>query len=231
MGDDLPLVLRKFYVNNQVIKRQPSIKFLGILLDENLSWKEHLNLMENKIAKNIGLIYKAKPYLNKGSLLALYLSYIHSYINYASLIWGSTYRTYLRKINSQQKPALRLIHNKNRFYHSKGLFESCETLSLYKLNLLNTVVFMHKIKKGTTPSSFLEKFEQPSHSYLTRFPSGNYRKPQIKLRKCIFRISIRGPVIWNDLVGSTGKEIQSSSHFKTKMKSKLLNFENEVTFF
>ena len=123
--DDLPLVLPKLFINNQVIKRQSSIKFLGILLDENLSWKEHLKLTENKIAKNIGLTYKAKPYLNKESLLALYFSYIHSYIIYANLVWGSTYRTYLRKINSQQKHALRLIHNKNRFYDSKELFESC----------------------------------------------------------------------------------------------------------
>ena len=72
--DDLPLVLPKLFVNNQVIKRQSSIKFLGILLDENLSWKEHLKLTENKIAKKkTGLIYKAKPYLNKDSFLALYL--------------------------------------------------------------------------------------------------------------------------------------------------------------
>ena len=90
---------------------------------------------------------------------------------------------------------------------------------------------MHEIKNRTAPSSFLKKFEQPSHSYSTRFSSGNYRKPQIKLRKCRFRISIRGPAIWNDVVGSTEKEIQSSSHFKTKIKSKLLNFENKVTSF
>ena len=80
---------------------------------------------------------------------------------------------------------------------------------------------MHKIKNRATPSLFLEKFEQPSHSYSTRFSSGNYRKPQIKLRKCRFQISIRGPVIWNDLVGSTEKEIQSSSHFKTKIKKQI----------
>ena len=54
--DDLPLVLPKLFVNNEVIKRQSSIKFLDILLDENLSWKE------NKIAKNMGLIYEAKPF-------------------------------------------------------------------------------------------------------------------------------------------------------------------------
>ena len=112
-------------------------------MNQNLSWKEHLKLTENKVAKNIGLIYKAKPYLNKDSLLALYF---HCYINYANLAWESTNRTYLRKINSQQKHALRLIHNKNRFYHSKELFESCEILSVYELNLLNTAVLMHKMK-------------------------------------------------------------------------------------
>ena len=114
---------------NQVIKRQSSTKFLGILLDENLSWKEHLKLTENKVPKNIGLIYKARSYLNKDSLLALYFSYIHSYINYANLVWGSTNRTYLRKINSQQKHTLRLILNKNIFYHSK------ELLSLVKYSV------------------------------------------------------------------------------------------------
>ena len=93
-------------------------------------------LTESKVAKNIGLIYKAKPYLNKDSLLVLYFSCIQSYINYANLAWGCTHKTYLRKINSQQKHALRLIHNKNRFYHSKELFESCEILSVYKLTYL-----------------------------------------------------------------------------------------------
>ena len=66
---------------------------------------------------------------------------------------------------------------------------------------------MHKIKNRTAPSLFLEKCEGPSLSYSTRFSSENYRKPQIKLRKCRFRISIRGPAIWNDLFGSTEKEI------------------------
>ena len=80
-------MLPKLFIKNQVIKRQLSIKFLGILLDEKLWWKEHLKLTENKAAKNIELIYKAEAYLNKDSLLTLYFSYIHSYINYANLVW------------------------------------------------------------------------------------------------------------------------------------------------
>ena len=84
--DDLPLVLPKLFIKNRVIKKQLSTKFLGILLDKKLWWKEHLKLTENKAAKNIELIYKVEAYLNKDSLLALYFSYIHSYINYANFV-------------------------------------------------------------------------------------------------------------------------------------------------
>ena len=69
--DDLPFILPELLTDNQVIKRQSSIKFLGILLNENLSRKEHLKFTENKIAKNKGLPYKAKPCLNKDSLIQL----------------------------------------------------------------------------------------------------------------------------------------------------------------
>ena len=61
------------------------IKFLGALLDEHFSWKEHVRYTENKVAKSIDLLYKAKPFLGKHSLLTLYYSYIHTYQNYANL--------------------------------------------------------------------------------------------------------------------------------------------------
>ena len=71
--DDLPLALPKLFINNQVIKRKSSITFFGILLDENLSWRKYLKLMENKTAKNVGLTYKAKPYLEKDFIISVTL--------------------------------------------------------------------------------------------------------------------------------------------------------------
>ena len=112
--DDLPLKLPKLSINNQEIKRASHTKFLGILLDENLSWKEHLKYTENRIAKSIGLMYKAKAFLDKVSLLSLYFSDIHSYINYANLTWASTHKTNLKKIHSQQKRAFRIVYNKEK---------------------------------------------------------------------------------------------------------------------
>ena len=86
--DNIPLVLPKLSICNNEIKRSESIKFLGVFLDENLTWKDHTRYLENKIAKNIGLLFRSKPYLTKKCLLSLYYSYIHTYISYANIAWG-----------------------------------------------------------------------------------------------------------------------------------------------
>ena len=70
--DDLPLLLPKVLISDKEVERVGSIKFLGVLLDEHLLWKEHIRYTKNKIAKNIGLLYRARPFLDKHSLLALY---------------------------------------------------------------------------------------------------------------------------------------------------------------
>ena len=94
-------------------------KFVGVLLDDILSWKKHTKYLENKIAKNIGLKYRAKPFLHKESLLELQYSNILSYLNYGNLEWGSAYLTNLKKLRSQQKHAIRIVHNNRKFEHRK----------------------------------------------------------------------------------------------------------------
>ena len=167
------------------------MKFLVVLLDDNLSRKEHIKYLENKIAKNIGLMYRAKPFLDKETLLALYYSYTHSYLNYANLAWGSTYLTNLKKLRSQQKHAIRIVHNKTKFEHTKELFKSASVLNLYKLNILSIAVFMHRVHTKASPPVFTGSFQRISHLYSTRSSTLNFLKPKSKLTKTKYRISIR----------------------------------------
>ena len=55
-------------INGKIIERTTSIKFLGILLDEHLSWENHILIVENKVSKNIGILHKAKNIFSKGDL-------------------------------------------------------------------------------------------------------------------------------------------------------------------
>ena len=56
MCDSLPLQLPAMTLNNIEIKRENSVKFLGVIIDENLIWKNHIEVVENKISKNIGVL-------------------------------------------------------------------------------------------------------------------------------------------------------------------------------
>ena len=229
--DDIPLVLPKLKISNYEIERVQSIRFLGVILDQHLSWKVHIKHIENKIAKNIGILYKAKPYLDKRSLLALYFSYIHTYLNYANVAWGSTNRTNLKKLNSQQEHAIRMVMNKDKHHHTMEIFKELKILNIYKLNILNVAIFMHKIHTNASPFAFSNSFETISHCYPTRFSVLGYKKPKLASKKAKYRISFRGPTIWNEFLTETEKIINSFPLFKRNVKSKLLLYENEIKYF
>ena len=89
-------------IKGKVIERMTSITFLGILLDEHLSWKNHILVVENKVSKNIGILQKTKNIFCKSGLKTLYFSFIHSYLNYGNNAWGSTNRIKLKKLTRKQ---------------------------------------------------------------------------------------------------------------------------------
>ena len=64
-------MLPKLTISNHVIERQEFIKFREVLLDENLNWEEYIKYTENEIVKNLGLLYKTRPFLEKNALQAL----------------------------------------------------------------------------------------------------------------------------------------------------------------
>ena len=57
------------------------------MIDENISWRDHIKTVENKLSKNICLLYQEKQFLDENSLKKFYFSYIHSYLNYANIAW------------------------------------------------------------------------------------------------------------------------------------------------
>ena len=69
--DNLPLQLPNVKINNNEIERSSSVKLLGVLVDENLTWIDHIALVENRLSKNLGLLHKAKNYVNKKSMVSL----------------------------------------------------------------------------------------------------------------------------------------------------------------
>ena len=75
------------YYNNQAINRVSSTKFLGVVIDEKLSWNHHTNQLCNTISRNIGILRKLQ-FLPRNVLKLLYHSLISSHLSYCATIWG-----------------------------------------------------------------------------------------------------------------------------------------------
>ena len=88
-------------INNNNIKRESLIKFLGVMLDKHMFWIDHVRAVQNNAAKNICLLYRVSQFLNEDCLETVYFSNTHSYLNYANTAVASTFATklYLTKTN------------------------------------------------------------------------------------------------------------------------------------
>ena len=102
---------------------------------------------------------------------------------------------------------------------------------LYRLATLSIAVFMHRVHTKTSHPVFAGSIQRISHLYSTRSSTLNFSKPKLKLTKTRCRISIRDPAIWNNFVKDCLKSIEKNLFFEVNMKSKLLNFDNEISYF
>ena len=115
--------------NERVCLEQKSyIKYLGVLIDQNLSWKNHVNSVIIKISKTIGMIAKLRYFVPSTVLVNIYNSLILPYITYGPIAWGNASNAYLNKILVLQKRVLRLIYFTDRREHAISLFAKAKIL-------------------------------------------------------------------------------------------------------
>ena len=90
--NNIPLKLPDIKFNNIILKRVTELKFLGIMIDKNLNWQTHIKLVESKISKNIGVVFKGSLHLIRHAYQNVSHLYIYkyiSYIGYGNTTWAS----------------------------------------------------------------------------------------------------------------------------------------------
>ena len=115
--------------------------------------------------------------------------------------------------------------------HARETFKEQKILNMYQLNIWSNIIFMHRVENKTAPSIFLTKFCKPSRSYPTNFSAHNFLVPALKLRKSRYRVSIRGLLLWNNILTAVEKTQESLPKFRTTIQEKLLSMVNEINYF
>ena len=77
------------------LEHKTYVKYLGVLIDKNLSWKYHIDFIALKISKTIGIISRLRHFIPTPILLNIFRSLIYPYISYGLLVWGQASETNL----------------------------------------------------------------------------------------------------------------------------------------
>lgn len=207
-------------IEDVVLERVYDYKFLGVILDQKLSWKPHIAHVQSKMSKTIAIMYKIKHFLSKPTLFILYCSLLLPYMTYCIEIWGHTYKTYTQPVFILQKRAIRIVNHSHYYEHTNPIFIKYKALKFDDLVNLNTAVFMYKVKRNSVPENVKSMFETKKHNYDLR-GKDMFKKQKFQLNIKRHSISIAGVNLWNKLPNEL-KRSNSNHYFKKQYKNVLL---------
>ena len=212
-------------MNGNHIKIAELVKHLRTILEPNLRWSNHINILCRNLSRVSGIIAKLRHYADNKMLLIIYLTLAQSHLLYSILTWGSENITTWKPLLTIQNKIVRLMCKVDRTKHLTNKFLMNKRLGLltitdlYEVKLAN-FFHSHRKKKKQLLQIF-KNFFQPVKSLQEHF-SRNLCNDNFYLPACSrssFRSSIyfEGVQIWNNIL--TKWKSFSSQKFQKLIKN------------
>ena len=220
-----PKFLKKFRlnINKNNIKQVEIFKYLGIILDNNLSWKPHIDYLQSKLSSAAGILFKIRTYMPTHVLRLVYNSLVDSYLRYGIASWGTAAAYLNDRLQASQNRVLKsLLPNNIAVSGFDPHYKHLKILTIENLFRMNIGKFMHSIYHGYNPPAFDSSFPLCSHSYSTRHAQNAHfalARPRTETGKKA--IGYAGVKCWTDIPVSL-KILKNPKSFNTAFKDFLL---------
>src|SRR6218665_51956 len=191
---------------------------MGVVIDQHLTWEDHISLITKKNSKNIGVIARIRHLLPTIILISLYYTMIFPYLSYCNIVWGASYKSHLHNLFVLQKRVIRMICKLPYLATSLPSFIKLKQLTIEQINRYQVLLFMHRFHHQGLPSSIPFDLQKgvDIHDHNTR-SSHSYRSHRARIKVKQLSMHCIGPDMWNKLPDSL-KDVQSLGSFKSLLK-------------
>ena len=162
---DIKHLIPNLKINGHTLERVQEFNFLGLVIDENLTWNSHIQKIANKASRILGVICRLKNYLPGHILRILYNSMLMPHLQYSILNWGHKNS----RLHKLQKRAVRIMTNSKYNAHTEPLFKSLNLLKLPDIYRISILKLYYKYENDSIPDYFKTTnfISKPEHSYPT----------------------------------------------------------------
>ena len=142
-------------INKKAIKEEKYVKYLGLLIDSQLTFKNHIDEVKKKVSRSIGVLCKLKPYVNSNLLLNVYYAIVYPFLLYGIIIWGNSNNTLLSSIHILQKRFIRLATDSpiGSWTPTQPLFHKLNILTIYDIYKLQLGTLIYEFRNNLSPNS------------------------------------------------------------------------------
>ena len=159
-----------------------SVKYFGILINENLSRKQRIHDIAIKLNRANASLYTTRNFVHRRILITIYFAVFDTHLKYVNLIWGQNLNV-VSRIVILQKKALRIMNFQSRDSHSSPLFKSNHILKLEDKILIENILFINKSLNNLLPAVFKNWFNSCKQSHLPLIKYLNHYIEQILSEK------------------------------------------------
>ena len=175
-----------------------NVLVLGIIIDDKLSWKPHIQSVKYKLSSVLSIMYKASKFITTTGMYTLYCSLFHPCLSYCNEIWGNTYPSNVKCLFTLQKKAIRLICNADILAHTNAMFKDMSILKLSEFVKYTTAIMMFNLFHGTLPIQLQRRFTKYSSVHSTR-QNKSFVMVQVRTNIKAMCLSVYGVNLWNTL--------------------------------
>ena len=188
-------------INNVPLKRSQCSKSLGLLIDENLTWEDHVDALSKKIASVVGAKKRSSHCLSPTALQDVYYGLLQSHFDYCSMVWGNSGETLCEKLQRLQNRAARVLTNSNYDADASILSNDLGWQNLETQRQIQKAVMVYKSVNCLAPDYMSSKLIL-CRSFFNSYNLGDSEnKLAVPLpRTSYYRTSVcySGAVLWNN---------------------------------
>lgn len=205
----------------QIIEEASAVKYLGIIINNNLNWNEHIGHIIKKISPAIGIIGKFRNKIPTNVLRMIYHSLVQSHLTYMIEVWGSQRGYAFKSLQTLQKRALKNVYNLEPRFSTQVLFQKITSgiLPVRGLYSHRISIWVYKRVHNLVYSNIT--FSRPAHGRGMR-REHNLGIAWTKTEYGKQKISYIGPAIYNEIPDEV-KTLNSLKKFENELKAWLIS--------
>lgn len=187
------------HIAGENILQAKTVKYLGVFIDEDLKWSTHISKLNTVLCRIVGLISRARHYVDSNHLLLLYNALFVPHVNYCCFVYSTTYSSHLQQIEKLQKRAIRLIDGQSRLAHTAPIFKKHKLLRLKDIGNQQILLLLLRKLNADLPLSIDQLFEIKRPNRSSRHVKHFIEPFTGKIYKT-HTVSWAGPRLWNKIM-------------------------------